>query len=155
MSAIAFGATFALFVAVALVICESLKSLVLEYGSQQVGKLIRCSFNERVTESTSQCFAFDSCEQQSVQRVISLFEREVVWSEQSSYVFHFISPLFDHFIIFGFSAIGLVFICCKISESQQRDPPASICVPRVSNGGISAGCKNPRPVVQCGRGTLA
>ena len=106
MSAIAFGATFALFVAVTLVIFESIKSLVLENGSQQVGKFISWSFNERVTESTSQCFTFDSCGQQSVQRVISLFEREVVWSEQSSYVLHFISPLFDHFVIFGFSAIG-------------------------------------------------
>ena len=154
MSATAFGATFALFVAVAFVIFESLKSLVLEYGSQPVGKLISWSFNERVTESTSQCFAFD-CEQQSVQRVISLFEREVVWSEQSSYVCHDISPLFDHSIIFGFSAIGLVFICCNISVSQQRDPPASICVPRVTDGVSSARCKNPRPVLQRGRVTLA
>ena len=154
MSAIAFGAAFALFVAVAFVIFESLKSLVLEYGFQQVGKLISWSFNERVTESTSQCFAFDSCEQQSVQQV-SLFEREVVWSEQSSYVLHFISPLFDNFLIVGFSAIGLVPICCDISVSQQRDPPASICVPRVSDGGASARYKNPRPIFQRGRGTLA
>ena len=153
MSANAFGGTLALFVAVPWVIFESLKSVVLECGSQQVGKLISWSFSERV-ESRSECLAFD-CEQQSVRRVNSLFEREVVWSEQSSYVLHFISPLFDHFIIFGFSAIGLVFISCKISVSQQRDPPSSISLLRISNGGVSAGYKNPRPVLQRGRGTLA
>ena len=58
MSATAFGATFALFVAVALVIFASLKSVVLEYGSQQVGKLISWSCSERV-ESRSECLAFD------------------------------------------------------------------------------------------------
>ena len=154
MSATAFGATFALFVAVAFVIFESLKSLVLEYGSQQVGKLISWSFNERV-ESRGECLASD-CEQQSVQRVISLFEREVVWSEQSSYVIHYLSPLCDHFILFGFSALGFVIVCCRISVSQQqRDSPAFIPVRRISDCGLGSGYKNPRPVLQRGRGTLA
>ena len=83
MSATGFGATFALFVAVTLFMFETLKSFVLEYGAQQNGQLIIWSFNGRVTESTSksECFACD-CEQHRFQRVISLLEREVAWSEQ-------------------------------------------------------------------------
>ena len=157
MSATGLGVTFAFFVAVALLVFKTLESFVLEHGAQQLGKLISWSLDEQVTESTSQsgCLAFD-CEQRSSQHVISLLEREVVWSEQSSYVLHYLSPLCDHFILFGFSPLGLVIVCCRISVSrQQRDSPSSIPFRRVSDGGLGSGYKNPRLVLQRGRGTLA
>ena len=155
MSANAFEATFALFVAVALVIFESLKSIVIEYGTWQVGRFIDWGFREQVTESSNSCITIDSCEQQSVQRIVSLFEREVVWFEQSSYVLHFVSPLIDHFFIIGFGAIVFVFICCRISVSQQQDHPSPVRALSVSDGSPGAPFKNPRPVLQRRRGTLA
>ena len=154
MSAIAFAATFALFVAVALLMFESLKSFVIEYGTWQVeGSSIGASESKSqkaravalrsILVSSSQC------------SVSSLFEREVVWSEQSRYVCHFISPLMDHFLIIGFGAIVFGSICCRISVSQQQDPPSPIRAPRVSDGSPGARYRNPRPVLRRGRGTLA
>ena len=73
MSASAFGTASALFVAAALVIFESPKSIVIEYGTWQVGRFIDWGFREQVTASTSTCITIDSCEEQSVQRIVSLF----------------------------------------------------------------------------------
>ena len=91
MSAIAFGATFALLVAMALVIFESLKSIVIEYGSWQVGRFISWGFSERVTESTSNCFTLDYCE--SSQCSVSSLCLSRKWCGLSSRHISFISFL--------------------------------------------------------------
>ena len=88
-----------------------------------------------------------------MQRIVSLFEREVVWSELSSYVLHFMSPLIDHFLIIGFGAVVFVFICCRVTVSKQQLPPPTRAA-RVSDGSPVARYTNPRPVVERGRGTL-
>ena len=86
-----------------------------------MGSFIDWGFREQVTASTSTCIIVDSCEQQSVQRIVSLFEREVVWSEQSSYVLHsflfssitFLSSASEPLSLFS-SAAGLPYLSSRI-----------------------------------------
>ena len=89
MSGSAFG-ELALLVAVALVVFETFKSVVLEYGAVQAGRFIEWGFREHISSHT--CVTIDSIDQQSVERCFSVFERQVVWSERQSYVLYFISP---------------------------------------------------------------
>ena len=87
----AFGATLALVVAAALVMFETFKSVVLEYGAVLAGRFIEWGFWEHISSHT--CVTIDSIDQQSVERFVSVLERDVVRFERHSYVLYFISPL--------------------------------------------------------------
>ena len=145
----AFGATLALGVAVALVVVETFKCVVLEYGAVQAGRFIEWGFRELISSHT--CVTIESIDQQSVERCFSVFEREVVWFERQSYVLYFISPLFDYNQYFGLPALFIFGCCCGVSISRHRHAR----VHRGDGGGSGTRYPNPRPVLRRGRGTLA
>ena len=156
MSGSAFGATLALLIAAALLIADTFKNVVLEYGAFQAGRFIHWGFFQfgstgRVASQT--CVTIETYNERTVERVVSMFEREVVWSERHSNVLAFISPLLDYPQYFGFPALLLFFCCCRVSVfapgSRQRGPGPSM------HGGAGSRIPNPRPVLQRGRGTLA
>ena len=148
MSGSAFGATLALLIAVALLVVDTFKSVVLEDGAFQAGRFIQRGFTERVASQT--CVTIETFDERTVERMVSMFEREVVWSERHSYVLSFISPLLDYPQYFGFPALLLFFFCCcRVSVTRQRRTITPI------HGDAGSRIPNPRPVLQRGRGTLA
>ena len=70
MSGSSFGAKLALFVAFALVVFETFKSVVLEYGAVQAGRFIEWGFRGHISSHT--CITVDSIDQQSVERFLNL-----------------------------------------------------------------------------------
>ena len=148
MSGSAVGATLALLIAVALLVVDTFKSVVLEYGAMQAGRFIQWGFTERVASQT--CVTIETFDERTVERMVSMFEREVVWSERHSYVLSVISPLLDYPQYFGFPALLLFFFCCcRVSVTRQRRTITPI------HGDAGSRIPNPRPVLQRGRGTLA
>ena len=143
----------ALFVAVALVVFENSKSVVLGYGAVQAARFIEWGFREHISSHT--CITIDSIDQQSVEISFSVFEREEVWSESQSFVFYYISPLFGYPLYFGPCGLInhrllLLLLLLRVSASRQRRTSV-----HGRDGGSGTRYTNSRPVLRRGRGTFA